>query len=613
MVVVHDLTMAAISVFAALFFRTGGLGQFDDTTLMFGALLPFVGACAVAFPLTGLYRTNWRYASTADMLTIVRAATLAVLLYVPLSFVTTRLTEIPRSFVGMSWVVLIFLLAAGRVGYRLFREGRLVPLPGGARHGRTPVLIVGAGPSANLFLRALDAAGAEYHAAGFVADSISRPGVRLHGVPHLGAVGELAAVVARFRDDAQRPRRIVIADPDLAPDTLASLLDTAERLGVPVSRVPDMSRLRPGIDDKVELQPVSVEDLLGRPQIVLDETPVAAMVGGRRVLVTGAGGSIGAELVRQIAAFGPARMCLVDSAEFNLYAIDMEAAERWPKLARSARILDVRDAEPLRALLRDERPDIVFHAAALKHVPLVEANPLAAVAVNVLGTRNVADACVESGVRAMVMISTDKAVNPSSVMGATKRSAESYCQSLALERPATRFTIVRFGNVLGSAGSVVPLFRRQLEAGGPLTVTHPDIARFFMTIREAVQLVLHASALGMADGDAAGRVFVLDMGRPVKIVDLARQMIRLAGLRPDIDIKIAFTGLRPGEKLHEELFHGQERVEPTRLPRILIAAPRTVDRARLVDAFAALGDACVRSDTAAALAVLRTLVPEFRT
>jgi O-antigen biosynthesis protein WbqV len=333
-------------------------------------------------------------------------------------------------------------------------------------------------------------------------------------------------------------------------------------------------------DGRLKLQPVAVEDLLGRPQIVHDREALRAMVSGRRVLVTGAGGTIGGELTRQLAALTPARLALVEHGEFALYTIGQAMAGDYPALDVATHLADIRDRARIFALFAEERPDIVFHAAALKHLPLAEINPSECVLTNALGSRNVADAARAAGAQGMVMISTDKAVHPTSVMGLTKRIAETYCQAVDLEsEQGTRFVTVRFGNVLGSTGSVVPLFQRQLAAGGP------------MTCHEAVQLVLQAAAHSVAGQGERGRIFVLDMGEPVKIVDLARQMIRLAGLEPDRDIKIEFTGLRPGEKLTERLSDDDEPLQATALPGTLTVAPRIVPRP-VIDGFLdRLGDA----------------------
>jgi O-antigen biosynthesis protein WbqV len=514
--------------------------------------------------------------------------------------------------VVIAWVLFFVLMSGSRVAYRLSHERGLLFMRRSMRAGQVPVLLVGGGTNAEIFLRSLDHK-AEYYAVGVLDDLLSGT---LRGVPVLGRIEEADKAIENFGDDENRPRKLVVVDRTLPPEVLERLVSVALRLGLTIARVPDLTQLRPGTEDRAELQPISVEDLLGRPQIILDPTPVKSLIAGKRVLVTGAGGSIGSEIVRQICGIGPAAISLVDASELNLYTIDGEVARDWPQLERVARVVDVRHRPGIGGCMTAFQPDIVFHAAALKHVPIVEANPAEGIWTNAIGSRNVADAAVASGCGAMVMISTDKAVNPTNVMGASKRCAESYVQALALSqtaaRGATRFVAVRFGNVLGSTGSVVPLFERQLKAGGPLTVTHPDIERFFMTIREAVQLVLQASALGTQDIRAQGKVFVLDMGQPVKIVDLARQMIRLAGLRPELDVAINFTGLRPGEKLFEELFHHGEQIEATTIPRVNVASPRTAGLRELTEALQRLQMLCEAGNAAEAVAIVKALVPEFQ-
>jgi len=620
---VYDMAMAALAMCAALILRLGtfeGLdnislvGHFnglDDYNLIFGAILPFVAAAGASLLVLGTYRTSWRHASTADLTNIVKAATLAVLIYMPLSFVVNRLDLIPRTSIVLAWMVLVLLMAGSRIGYRLFREGHLFFERHPMAPGQVPILIVGGGVDTKILLLGLDR-GSEYYPVGVLDDRVN--GDLLGGVPVLGGIADVERVVKKFRDAGDRPRKLVVVDRALPPARLDALVESANRLGLTVARGPDPTRFRPGTCDAPELQPISLEDLLGRPQIVLDPRPVHRFVAGRRVLVTGAGGSIGSEIVRQVCAIGPAAICLVDACEFNLYTIDAEVSEQWPAIERVARVIDVRHRLLIDSCFASFRPEIVFHAAALKHVPLVEGNPVEAIWTNAIGTRHVCDAAVAIGCSAMVLISTDKAVNPTNVMGASKRCAEGYCQALALAHAtvATHFVAVRFGNVLGSSGSVVPRFERQLKAGGPLTVTHPDIERYFMTIREAVELVLQASALGVADTTLAGRVFALDMGSPVKIADLARQMIRLAGLQPGKDVAIEFTGLRPGEKLFEEVFHAGERIEPTAVPRVNVASPRTrlhLPAFSLV--FDALEQACFCGREGDALRFLRTIVPEY--
>ena len=389
-----------------------------------------------------------------------------------------------------------------------------------------------------------------------------------------------------------------------------------------VGRVDSLQAWDAAGSDAARVRPIAIEDVLGRPQQPLGRAAMTALVKGKLVLVTGAGWSIGSELVRQVAAIGPDELVLVDHSEFALYTIDREMAEHFPAIARRAIIADVRERTRIDQVFAHVKPELVFHAAALKHVPLVEDNPCEGILTNALGTRHVADACESAGVALMVMISTDKAVNPTNIMGATKRIAETYVQALDLRRSsdntrqhATRFVTVRFGNVLGSTGSVVPLFQRQLAEGGPLTVTHPDMTRYFMTIREAVELVLQASALGSNTLANDGKIFVLDMGEPMKIVDLARQMIRLAGLKPDTgnggDIEIQFTGTRPGEKLFEEVFHGAEAPIPTDAPGILLASPRTQDVAAVAKVLDRLEAAARAEDIATLKAAINVLVPEY--
>jgi O-antigen biosynthesis protein WbqV len=448
--------------------------------------------------------------------------------------------------------------------------------------------------------------------------SARHTGRRLHGLDVLGAADQADAVLTRLAANNAVPELLIITEPEFAGSRLVALLAAADKHGVRTLRAPSLTALAPAEQGTLQLQPIAIEDLLNRRQVSLDRAGMERLIAGKRVLVTGAGGSIGSELTRQAASFSPASLMLLDNGEFALWQIDLEIAERYPALNRHTVIADVRDAARMHAVCADFRPELVFHAAALKHVPIVEANPLEGLRTNVLGTRAVADAARAGGAALMVQISTDKAVNPSSVMGASKRLAEMYCQALDVsardQRKGMACVTVRFGNVLGSTGSVVPLFRRQLAAGGPLTVTHPDMQRYFMTVREAVGLVLQASVAGAEDGEtlAQGGIFVLDMGEPVKIVDLARQMIRLAGLRPDIDIAISFTGLRPGEKLFEELFHGSEHLVPTGHPGLLMASPRIADIEQIRRAMAQIETEAANGNIPAALAVLARLVPEFR-
>ena len=461
-----------------------------------------------------------------------------------------------------------------------------------------------------------------FHVVGLVSTGTAQTGRRINGQPILGGLAELPAVLARLRGEERLPSTLVVTDPALAGAALAQVMAAAEHEGVRVANAPRLTSLdtahAPGLPGGLQLAPVAIEDLLNRAQVRLDREGMARLVQGRRVLVTGAGGTIGAELARQVAALGPAELVLLDNGEFALWQIDLELGETLPTVPRRAVIADVRDTARITAIFEKERPELVFHAAALKHVPMVEANPAEGLLTNAAGTRSVADAARAAGASAMVLISTDKAVNPTSVMGASKRLAEMYCQALDIQARAgtgMRCITVRFGNVLGSTGSVVPLFQRQLARGGPLTVTHPDMQRYFMTVREAVGLVLQASVVGILEAapDALrqGGIFVLDMGEPVKISDLARNMIRLAGLRPDIDVEIRYTGLRPGEKLFEELFHGREPPMPTGHDGLLMATPRTADAAIVGRAIDEIAAAARGGNIRLALSLLDRQIPEF--
>ncbi len=612
----HDVVMATVSFPLSLYMRVGE-GAFSlAADYLVPGTIAFAIVAAVVFRRCRLYRGVWRYASMNDMLAIVKAVSLTVLLFLPLLFLLTRMEDVPRSLPFINWLILVLLLGGPRFAYRLFKDRGVNLVLENTNHVRVPVLLIGAGDATELFIRQQHRdANAPYRVVGVVDEKGTRIGREIHGVPVLGGIDEIEALVTgKTRPRGWiRPQRLVLTNEKVDGTQVRDLLVVAERLGLTLARLPKPGRLS-GVEEKISVQPIAVEDVLGRSQTVLDRQPLSQLVIGRQILVTGAGGSIGAELVRQIAELAPAGISLLDNGEFALYQIDLELAERYPDLPRTVILGDIRDRLRVLGVLEREKPDVVFHAAALKHVPMVEANPMEGVLTNAVGTRNVADACIAADVKLMVQISTDKVVDPSSVMGATKRLAESYCQALDLageKLGRTKFVTVRFGNVLGSTGSVIPLFQRQLAAGGPLTVTHPDVTRYFMTIREAVELVLLASALGLRNTNASGKIFVLDMGEPVKILDLARQVIRLAGHKPDEDIKIKITGLRPGEKLAETLLHAAEELMSTDADGLMLAAPRVADLATLSSAFDELEKAARDRQRAQTLALIHTLVPEY--
>jgi FlaA1/EpsC-like NDP-sugar epimerase len=609
--------MAALSFLISWWLRLGDSLFLYNAPVFWQGTVAFTVVAAVVFLFMGLYRGVWMYASLNDLMAITRATTLAILIFLLVMFLWTRMETLPRSLLFINWFVLLALLGGPRFLYRLFKDRRIdIRLQDESQ--RVPVLLAGDGDGAELFIRHLARGGdLNYKVVGIVANRVGRVGRRIHGLEIMGTLEDLPSVVAKLTRRGDRPQRLILTKDDLDGAQVRDLLDAANGLGMTVANLPRLTDFRSGEKDRLEVRPIAIEDLLGRPKASLDRTTMGAMIRGRRVMVTGAGGSIGSELVRQISSFEPASLVLLDSSEFNLYSIDQELAEAFPSVPRDVRIGNVLARDTLDHLFQQVAPELVFHAAALKHVPLVEDNPLEGIATNVLGTVNVADACISANVGIMVMISTDKAVNPTSVMGASKRVAESYCQHLDLQRGKgvhnTHFVTVRFGNVLGSTGSVVPLFQRQLQAGGPLTVTHPNMKRYFMTISESVELVLQAAALGtQSENGECGRIHVLDMGEPISILDLARHMIRLAGLTPDKDVKIEIIGTRPGEKLFEEIFHGGEPLISTACKGILLAAPRLENSGTIIDGITSLRDAYSQVDREAALATLRQLIPEYQ-
>jgi len=586
----------------------------------------FIGGGAITLLVAGLPfrmpQQYWRFSGIEDLLGVVGSSVASAALFA-LLLVVSGFPIPTETFPVIHAVTLIILLGTPRVIYRL-RRGRRRAGDGEVQVGEAQVvLLAGAGENADLFLRALDTreGRAAFRVAGLLGLGDGNAGRRMHGRPIYGPLEQAGAVLARLRGEGRPVSAVVVTEPDLEGARLAELVAQADAEGVAVRRMPPPTRLLASqADGTVRLHPVAIEDLLNRPQVPLDRDGMARLVHGRRVLVTGAGGTIGSELARQVASLAPASLVLLDNGEYALWQIDTELSDTHPDLARQICLADVRDEGRIRAVFEQMRPELVFHAAALKHVPMVEANPLEGLMTNAAGTRIVADAARAAGAAQMVFISTDKAVNPSSVMGASKRLAEMYVQALdmaARSGGGMRCVTVRFGNVLGSTGSVVPLFRRQLERGGPLTVTHPDMQRYFMTVREAVGLVLQASVVGRETDLNQGGIFVLDMGAPVRIVDLARQMIRLAGLKlaegeatPGA-IGITFTGLRPGEKLFEELFHGAEPPLPTGYPGLLMATPRTADPAIVGRALDEVAAACRAGQPTTALTVLGRMVPEF--
>ncbi len=610
----HDLAAAAAAFLLGMFLRHGEAIATLPPEHIIGNTLLFTAISGIVFLLSGLYRSIWAYASVRDLWAILRGVTLAVLIFLPIGFITTRLADIPRTTPVIVWLILLALLCGSRLFYRVIREGRLSASWAQAGHGQCPVLLYGAGDAADLFIRALASnPHAPYRVIGVIAENDKRVGRELHGVKVLGTLEQLPQLMAQWRAKDHAPSRLIMtcAAPGMQGD---ALLEFAAQQGVQLSRLPELTNLHDATITAVAERPIAIEDLLGRAETVLERDAIKSLITGRRILVTGGGGTIGGELCRQIAALNPTQLDIIEIGEFNLYAIELELQEKFPNLPLHVWLGDVRDNLRLKEIFARARPELVFHAAALKHVPIAEENVRETVLTNVLGSKLVADNAKVGGALATVLISTDKAVNPTSVMGATKRVAELYFQNqdLAFAKDQSHCLSVRFGNVLGSTGSVVPRFRAQLAKGGPLTVTHPDMTRYFMTVREAVELVLQASAFATKPQEQRGSILVLDMGTPVKIVDLARQMIRLAGLRPDIDVKISYTGLRPGEKMHEELIATGENISRAAVDGVNILAAPLLNPAQFQANLEELLRAAVSgADGAILRQLINRLVPEF--
>jgi FlaA1/EpsC-like NDP-sugar epimerase len=531
----------------------------------FAAWLPALLALRLlAFYQAGLFRGLWRYTGTRDFLDLV-VATAASSGVFAIVLQAGGYAFFPRSILIIEGATAFLLVASFRFGARVTRwtiHGRRDPASGEARR----LLVVGAGDAGEMMVREVSKMHASrYRPVAFVDDDRSKLGARIHGVRVAGTIGELADVAAE-----REAQEIVIAIPTATGDQMRRIVAQCKATGLPFKTIPGLDHLIDGRVTVNQLREVAIEDLLGREPVQLETSSISEAIAGRVVMVTGAGGSIGSELCRQACRFGPSRLVLVERTENALFNVHRELEAAFPSFQIVPCVADVGDESRMAELLGLHRPDVVLHAAAHKHVPMMEWNPGEAVKNNVFGTKMLADLADRFEVERFVMISTDKAVNPTSVMGVSKRVAEMYVQALS-QRSRTRFVTVRFGNVLGSAGSVIPIFQEQIAKGGPVTVTHPEMTRYFMTIPEASQLVLQAGAMGNG-----GEIFILDMGEPVRIADLARDLITLSGLTPDVDVAIEFTGVRPGEKLFEELSVAAESADGTRHPKIFVGRFRPV-------------------------------------
>ncbi len=620
LIALHDLLATTAALFAAFYLRfEGGDGFYDRLPLLFQILPYFLAFAVVVFFVFNLTTTKWRFISLPDALNIIRVATVLTVALLALDYIFVAPNVRGAFFLGkvtivLYWFLEISFLSAARMTYRYFRYTRV------RRHARTedaaPTLLIGRAADAEVLLRGIESGAIKrIWPIGVLSPSSSDRGQLIRNVPVLGGIDDIEDVIADFAKRNKPIARLIMTpsafEPEAHPE---SILMRARKLGVIVNRMPSLES-----GDTPRLTAVAVEDLLLRPSETIDYARLEALIKGKAVIVTGGGGSIGSEICERIVAFGAARLLILENSEPALYAVTEALTADGTEAAIEGRIADIRDRERMMRLMAEFKPDIVFHAAALKHVPILERDWSEGVKTNIFGSINVADAALSAGAEAMVMISTDKAIEPVSMLGLTKRFAEMYCQALDHDlaagsgggKPPMRLISVRFGNVLASNGSVVPKFKAQIEAGGPVTVTHPDMVRYFMTIREACDLVITAAthALGTVRSDVS--VYVLNMGQPVKIVDLAERMIRLSGLQPGYDIEIVFTGMRPGERLHEILFASEEPTREIGVAGIMAAQPNEPPMQTLRKWITALEQAIARDDRATIRTILKDAVPEF--
>jgi len=586
LIIVHDLVVTALAMVATLYVRfgdgeNGGLGARYHWLVI---IIPcFVIYASVVYRYFNLYVGKWRFASLQDLSNIIRAVTVLSLSLLVLDYVLLYPTLFGTYFFGkvtiaLYWLLQIFFLGGPRVSYRLFKHSRTQQKV--RQSNAVPTLLIGHAAETDVLLRAVESGAVNnLRPLGILSPSRADQGSAVRRVPVRGRPEDLEAVVAAFAAQDIRVGRIVLAPSVLAPDLHPeTMLMQARRLGLATSRMPSLDLG----EEALRLAPVNVEDLLLRPSVRIDYRRLEQFIKGKAVVVTGGGGSIGAEICDRVVAFGAGRLLVVENSEPALHAVMEQLAAKTSATTVEGRIADVRDRDRILRLLAEFEPNLVFHAAALKHVPLLERDWDEGIKTNVFGSVNVADAALEAGAEAMVMISTDKAIDPVSVLGATKRLAEMYCQALDAAggaghlnggKPPMRMIAVRFGNVLASNGSVVPKFKAQIEAGGPVTVTHPEMVRYFMTIREACDLVVTAASHSLGPQRSDISVYVLNMGQPIKIVDLAERLIRLSGLEPGLDVEIAFTGVRPGERLHEILFAADEGSSDIGIEGVVAAKP----------------------------------------
>jgi len=608
-IIVTDAGLVCVSYVLAYLIRFENNIPPEQVEMLVKTLPWIVPAKILVFAWLGLYRGMWRYTSILDLINIIQATVISAGAIALALLLIRHFEGFSRSILVMDALLTLMLIGGVRLLIRMhiqktfptsFFNPAYFPFFNQDREKRKRMLIVGAGDAAEKMLREIiDNPRLRYNPVGLLDDDPRKQGRSIHGVPVLGVINDLENVPVQFDE-------ILIAIPSAPGDVMRRVVELCDRTGKRYRTIPKIGELIEGRITFNTIREVRLEDLVGRQEIYLDQERIRQCLNGKRILVTGAGGSIGSELVRQISRFNPQSVGLLDFSELNLFQVEQEFRLRLQALPTESFLTDIRDREALQGVLTSFRPHVIFHAAAYKHVPMQERHPREAVFNNVLGTRNLVDLAVESEVERFVLVSTDKAVRPTNVMGATKRAAEMIIQSVNGAGP-TRFMAVRFGNVIGSSGSVIPLFQQQIARGGPVTVTHPEITRYFMSIPEAAQLILQAGAMG-----EGGEIFVLDMGNPVRILDIARDLIRLNGFVPDEDIAIEFIGLRPGEKLYEELITDGEGIVSTSHEKIMVLRGNSCDSGMIVKSIEELlaGIHCL--DAASIKRRLGEIVPEYK-
>ena len=566
-------------------------------------------ASIFSFVLLGVYKRIWRYSSTDDLIIITQATLMTVILAAFSLFLMTRLEDMPRSTMIIYFILLTILSGGIRISYRLLRDKTLAPIHN--INERIKVILIGAADEAEALIRTSHKPDGPYHILGIFDNDKNKWGRKIRDVDIIGPIDNIFISKSNLLLKSQKITKIIITDPKISRIDIDLLLKYTDKIGISLARLPKISELDEAIENNGnKARPINIEDLLGRAETRFDKTNLTNLIKNKTILITGAGGTIGSELASQIADMKPKYIILSDYSEYALWTITDKISTKIKEEKIISILLDTRDRNAVEKTFNTNKPDIVLHTAALKHVPICEQHPSDAIRTNILGTKIIAEKAIKFKTKIMVLISTDKAVEPTNFMGASKRAAEIYIQNLDREKHSTNFVTVRFGNVLGSTGSVIPLFQNQILRGGPIKVTHKDATRFFMSVKEAVELVL-ISLTNSLNTKERGGINVLQMGEPMKIDDLAKQLARLSGLTPGKDIQIIYTGLRVGEKLHEKLFHEDEKKITTDHPDILIAKSRELNFLKINDMINKMDELLIKNKEREAIKKLKELIPEF--